>query len=240
MLSITQSQLDGIFDKLSKESPDHIYDVLRHVGKNSLYIFASRILGYKDMTLATHGPICEMLQSEGTRKMVCVPRSCFKSSLVSIAYPLWRLVNDPNLRILIDSELYRNSKAFLREIKQHIEGEKFKAIFGDIRGDTWTESEIVISTRTKILKEASISVGGIGTQKTGMHFDAVCFDDLNSENNTRNSEQAEKVIEHYRYAYSLLEPWGTVVIAGTRYASNDVLGHILQHECDVEIEDVAY
>lgn len=202
----------------------------RESARSSLYFTAKYILGFKDVNQRTHGEIIELLQSKNPRKLICVPRGCLKSSLACVAYPIWLLINDPNLRILIDSELYTNSSTFLREIKQHVQAPSFKNLFGDWKSKVWNESEIIIGKRTKTLKEASISVGGIGTTKVGQHFDVIIGDDYNSPSNTNTTENAKKVVDHYRYNISILEPKGTYVVIGTRYAQSDLIGHLLENE----------
>lgn len=161
-----------------------------------------------------------------------MPRGSLKSSLCSVAYPIWRLIKDPNERILIDSELYTNSKNFLREIKGHLAAEPLTNLFGPFRSrnQVWTEGQIIIAQRNVIKKDASISCSGIGAEKTGSHYTAVIADDMNSKNNSNTREGRQKVIDHYRMYVSLLEPGGTLVIVGTRYATDDLIGHIIDNE----------
>lgn len=198
--------------------------------KNSLYLTSRNLLGYKDVNKRTHGEIINALESENKRKLICVPRGCLKSSLACVAYPIYLLINDPNLRILVDSELYTNSATFLREIKSHVQSKDFVSLFGNWKTKVWNESEIVISRRTKKLKEASITVGGVGTTKVGQHYDVIIGDDYNSPSNTNSSENAKKVIQHYRYNLSILEPGGVYAVVGTRYSASDLIGHILDNE----------
>lgn len=200
--------------------------------KNSLYLTAKHLLGFKDVTRNTHGRIIGILESTGQRKLICVPRGCLKSSLASVAYPIWRLIREPNLRILVDSELYTNSKNFLREIKGQLERTELINLFGPFVSKTWNEGEIIINQRTRVLKEASITAAGIGTTKVGQHYDLIIGDDYNSQNNTNTPENAKKVIDHYRYNISILEPEGTYVIIGTRYSELDLIGHILTTEVE--------
>lgn len=205
-------------------------DALKGFYKSDLFLTAQVLLGMADINHATHGDIIEVLESEHKRKLICVPRGCLKSSIACIAYPIWLLINNPSLRILIDSELYTNSATFLRQIKAHMLSREFQSVFGDWKTKVWNEAEIIIAAREKTLKEASITVGGIGTTKVGQHFDVIIGDDYNSPQNTNTPENAEKVIQHYRYNLSILEPTGTYVVIGTRYASNDLIGWILANE----------
>jgi hypothetical protein len=198
----------------------------------SLYSLARAGLKYKDINLATHGGIIKTLESKDKRKLICVPRGCLKSSLACVAFPIWLLINNPDLRILIDSELYTNSATFLREIKGHLSSPLFSMLFGEFKSSCWNESEIIIKQRTRNLKEASITVGGVGTTKVGQHYDVIIGDDYNSPSNTANPEQAKKVIDHYRMNTSILENDGTYVIIGTRYAETDLIGHIIRNEIE--------
>ncbi len=136
---------------------------------------------------------------------------------------------------MLDSEIYSNSKNFLREIKSHLESEKLKSLYGEFKNSTlWNEGEILIQQRTKIYKEASITASGIGAEKTGQHYSIIICDDLNSPTNSATKEGRDKVIQHYRYLTSILEPDGTLVVIGTRYAELDIPGFVLRNEIENE------
>jgi len=204
---------------------------LAELYKGSLYATAKDLLGYKDMTSNCHGEMVKALTENTKQKLIIMPRGTFKTSIGSVAYPIWLLLNNPNARILLDSELYTNSKNRLREIKQHLESDRMVSLFGEFKTrGVWSESEIVIKQRTKILKEASITCSGIGAGKTGFHADYIIADDLNSPLNSNSPEACQKVVDHYRYYQSILDPGGTLVVIGTRYAALDVPGFILEHE----------
>lgn len=198
--------------------------------RQSLYLTAKILLGYKDLTWRTHGPVIAALEAETIRKLIVMPRGSFKSSLVSVAYPVWCLLKDPNLRILIDSEIYKNSKNFLREIRGHFENEQLVRLFGKFKSTTWNEGEIIISQRNRILKEASITCSGIGAEKTGQHYDMIVMDDLNSPSNSNTPEACIKVVDHFKYTQAILDPGGTLVLVGTRYSANDAIQFVLDNE----------
>lgn len=223
-------------DALKGLTPKQKLIVLNKVAKEelskNLYLF-TKFLGYEDIDKKVHGEIIHSLESDTKRKIICVPRGSYKSSIASIAYPIWLLIKNPNLRILIDSELYTNSATYLHAIKMHLESEKMTDIFGEFKSDiVWRDDAIVIKQRTKNLKEPSISVGGIGTKKVGLHFDYIIGDDLNSPQNSATKDQREKVISHFRYNLNILEPDGTYIIIGTRYSEDDLIGWILREVID--------
>lgn len=214
-------------------------EILRHLlaetYKRSLFKTARHLLGYSQMTWETHGPICQALEAQSTRKLIVVPRGAFKSSICSISYPIWLLLNNPNSRIMIDSELYSNSTTYLRAIKQHLESERVVELFGRFRNESvWNESEIIIAQRTAPTKEPSITCGGIGTTRVGMHYDYIIGDDYNSPKNSSTLEGCQKIVAHYRYNLSILDPGGTYAIVGTRYSAGDLIGWILENELGMD------
>lgn len=204
-----------------------------HIFRNSLFLTATKLLGYKDVNWRTHGEMIHALEAHTKRKLLVMPRGTFKSSLGSVAYPIWCLLRDPNERILIDSEVYTNGKNFLREISSHLLSERMTDLFGSFRGPVWNEGEIIIAQRNRVSKEASITASGIGAEKTGQHYDRIVMDDLNSPSNSATPEGRNKVINHYRYNMAILEPHGTAAIIGTRYAANDAIGFVLQNEMGI-------
>lgn len=195
--------------------------------KGSLYHFC-HFLGYREVNPRTHGEMIAALESSHPRKLITVPRGSFKSSIASIAYPIWLVLRNPDIRILIDSKVYSNAVLYLRVIKEHLKSEIFIEVFGDLEGSVWKESGIVVNTRTKRLKEPSITAGGIGTTRVGMHYDCIIGDDYNDRENSKTSELAQGVIDHFRYNLNILEPDGEYVVIGTRYSEDDLIGFILR------------
>ena len=214
-----------------EEQMEGLREGLRQSYKQSLYHTAKHLFGYRDMTMRTHGDMIRALEAKTERKLIVMPRGTFKSSIGSVAYPIWCLMNDPNHRILLDSELYTNSKNFLREITAHIKSDRFIQLFGDWQSSkNWNESEITITARTKTYKESSITCGGVGTAKTGQHYSTIIGDDYNSANNSQTLEGRQKIIRHYQMNLAILEPGGTYVIIATRYSVDDICGFILDTE----------
>lgn len=175
--------------------------------------------------------------------LLLMPRGTFKSSVVTVAYTCQRILHNPNIRILLDSETFSKAKAFLREVKGHLEeGEEYRAVFKAIHGIypnegrkkelLWTDSQINLACRTVHRKEPSISTGGIDVTKNGMHYDLIICDDLHSEKNVTNKDQINQVIDHWKFAYSLLDPGCPMIIIGTRWDYNDLYQHILDNERD--------
>lgn len=226
--------------------------------KTDLYFLAKEILGYDKMTLATHQELCDYtsvalpsrpelprsydgLDTRKNLSLLLMPRGTFKSSVVTIGFSLQFILNEPNARILIDSETFGKSKAFLREIMDHLmTNERYREVFKAIHGmypytkksemKLWTDSECILPCRNVPKKEPTISCAGIDVTKNGMHYDLVICDDLHSQTNVTNKEQILGVIEHYKLTFSLLDPGKPLIIIGTRWHELDLYGHIIDFE----------
>lgn len=233
-----------------------------------LFFLAKEILGYELMEEGVHGELCKYTESllptrsdkweppketEGenledqykngnTNLLLLMPRGTFKSSVVTIGFSLQFILNDPNARILIDSETFTKAKAFLSEIKDHLENnEAYREIFKTIHGVypdgvnrkkdlLWTDSQVKLACRNRPLKEPTFMVSGIDKTINGMHYDLIIMDDVHSEKNVTNKEQIEQVINHWKYAYSLLDPGKPLIVIGTRWHYLDLYNHILKYE----------
>jgi len=227
--------------------------------KTDLYFLCREILGYDKMTPHTHQELCDYTTSIlpshpglptnpefDPRKnllLLLMPRGTFKSSVVTIGFTLQFILNEPNARVLIDSETFGKSKAFLREIIDHLtNNEAYRDVFKAIHGvypfttksqmKLWTDSEVILPCRNVPKKEPTISCAGIDVTKNGMHYDLIICDDLHSEQNVTNKELIQKVIDHYKLAFSLLDPGKPMIVIGTRWDYNDLYQHIMDFEAE--------
>lgn len=226
--------------------------------KTDLYYLAKNILGYSKMEPHVHQELCDYTTSvlpnppqlerqyDGfdPRKnllLLLEPRGIFKTSVVTISFTLQYFLNDPNARILLDSETFGKSKAFLREIQDHLmNNEKYREVFKAIHGmypytkksqmKLWTDSQIILPCRNTPKKEPSISCAGIDVTQNGMHYDLIIGDDLHSEKNVTNREQIQQVVDHYRLIFSLLDPGKPLILIGTRWHELDLYQYIIDYE----------
>lgn len=213
----------------------------RDAAKRSLFFFTKYVLGYTRLTEHLHEQLCGWVQNVANRKaLVLVPRGFYKTTICTIAYPLWLLVNDPDQTILIATHTMTYSQKVLREIKGHFEkNPTFRKMFGgeggiipsDFKATKWAESEIVIP-RNRTVKESSIEVIGVGGSSVGSHFRTIIEDDLVDEDNLISAEQMGKVIDWHKYAVSLLRDPSDDrrLVVGTRWAFFDLYSHVKSEE----------
>ena len=213
----------------------------------SFFDFCEDSLGYHDMN-AEHRALCEFINGPtdpGKRihykrnkklfNLILMPRYTFKSCVATVGYSLYRLLFDPNIRILIYSDATSKAQGFLTSVKNHIMGKvdnsKFRAQWGEWETDPkkgkWNESAIIVKTRSTASAEPSIETAGIETSLVGRHYDLIIFDDIVSDKNVTTKEQMDKTSECYSKALSLLRPGGEVLMVGTRWHFGDLYGRII-------------
>lgn len=209
--------------------PQHVESMTEFERKLwDLFIFSKRILGYDQISKLHMEWFETLLKNQFI--LLLAPRGHLKSTTISICYALWRLVQDHNTRILIVNETLSNARNFLREIKSHlIENPRFRSKYGawDMTASKWSEDSVVIP-RTRISKEASLSVGGVLGNLVSLHNDIIIADDPVSDKNSYTPHQRQKLLNWFRSVIlPSLEPNGQLILTGTRWHSDDLYNHIL-------------
>ncbi len=208
---------------------------------SDLYVFAKHVLGYQDIEDVPHRDLCDTVMDPRKRKLVLYPRGHFKSTIATISYMLWRIVRDPDIRILVTSAELRNSIKFLREAKGHIESnETFRALFGDLTNleGKWTEDEIEVKTRRRPRKEPTVQIGSVGTSKVSQHYDLIIADDIVNRESVTTKDQIEKTELYYKDLLDLLEPTGDLLVIGTRWHWDDLYSRLIANADDRWLVDV--
>lgn len=218
-----------------------VLELRRRKGLEDLYFFDREILGYQQMAESPHRLMCDGCQHGSRKQLDLWPRGHFKSSCITIGYAIQRIVQNPDIRILIGNVVLDTAKNFLREIKGQFEkNEEFRMLYGDFvnKDDKWTETEIIVKSRTKTHKEPTITVAGVGKSLTGNHYDLILGDDIVNRDTVNTLEQIEKTRQWWADAMSLLEPNGEVRLIGTRYHYADLYGYLITNmsrEYDVHV-----
>jgi len=198
----------------------------RQFGRESLFYFTKFCLGYAELQPNPHKEVCKFAEDIAGKDRFGLdlePRGSFKTSIFSQALPVWLLLRNPNVRILLDSQVLQNSMDNLGVVKAHLASERFRYLFGDYCGNHWSQEEITISKRTMHnLKEPSVRCASPERVQVGPHYDFIIADDLVSDINSKTLEQRRMVKDHFRLLFSLLEPDGKIIVVGTRWHYDDV------------------
>jgi len=181
--------------QLSQLPPDDIADPgvieqlrlkYRALAKRSLYFLAKAVLGFKDMTLFTHWEYCKFIQDLRNRREIdLLPRGCFKTSIGTIAFVIWLLINNPNYLILIANQSAGNAYRMLNEIEEHLDGRNamMRWLFPEMikpqaRWEPWSNEHMTIPCRDIISGTPSVTACGVGKKIESWHFNVIIKDDL--------------------------------------------------------------
>ncbi len=232
-------------DENDKQLDTSTIKKLRDYGKTSLFFLARAILGFKDLDKDVHKPICEQLQNwkKDPKVIITLPRDWFKSSIGSVAYPIFRAINDPDIRILITQNSFSNACKKLNAIKQLFEKNALlRALYPEILPDgsgKWS-AECLTLNRTAAHPEGTFEAAGTGTAVTSRHYDLIIEDDtvapekdaLKGIVQQPTQLEIEKAIGWHRIATPLqLHPTKSQrVVIGTRWAERDLIGWVLDNE----------
>ena len=220
---------------------DHI---VRQYSRQSLFYFARNILGY-DLINEDNQKWCIDIQnkliplfnvpkvdavklSHITKFLRLYPRETFKSTIFTVALPIWLLLLYPDLSIVLGSKVNAQAEAFFGEIKGHYESNaKFRYYFGNWTGPVWTNSDIIVSKRTKVgIKEPSIMAVGQRTTLTGTHADMGIIDDLVTERDRDSAAEREKSNNFFRDFEDLVRRGGITLVLGTHWHFTDAYARI--------------
>ena len=212
-------------------SEDRKTEKIKELCKSSLYFLCTSFLGYKDWDVV-HDDVEKFLVKPAARKALLLPRGHLKSSLVTIGYSIQRMLENPNVRILIANNVWDMSRKFLSEIKGLLEGSQLKYIFGDFRSERWNQDDCIVAQRVNARKESTFQTTGIEAEQTGGHYDVIILDDLTGFNNSQTADQREKTKRYRRSMINLLEPGGTLIEIGTRWHLDDTFSVIFESEME--------
>ncbi len=229
---------------------DFAINRLRTKCKESLFFLSYAVLGFDDFTKEIHRPVCRALQNYkvNTRLLIVFPRDWFKSTMGSVAYPIWRAIDNCNVRILVTQNSFSNACKKLNAIKQIFEKNKlFRTLFPELlpRPKSVWSKECLTVNRESAHPEGTFEAAGTGTAVTSRHYDLIIEDDTVSPEKDAMTDimqqptkmDIEKAIGWHRVAYPLLlhPSKSQRVVIGTRWAIYDLIGWILENNTDFKL-----
>lgn len=185
-------------------------------------------------------------RGDGRKKLILIPRGHLKSSVITVAYTVWRILKNPRLRVLIANATASNAFKFVRQIKwqfthnKHIQRlwpELFLTMEQILRENiTWTKNEMCVPRQAEYeLGESTVEGIGVGGNLVSRHYDMIISDDLVNNKNVKTPYLIEAVHEWYQLMHSLLEPGGEEIIIGTRWDYLDLYSTLLSQKEHTEV-----
>lgn len=169
-----------------------------------------------------------------SRQLILMPRGHYKSTLMAVGRTLWRIYQNPNIRIFIGSADFGLSKSIIREIKTYLEDEELQEKVWNNRPHkegrlvpemdkvgkqrrqshdseandkkiVWRADAIQV-VRDDILKEPTVVAGSVGATATGFHYDEIVFDDVVTFDNIDTEPKRDRLFRWIYDMESVLDP----------------------------------
>src|SRR5215831_2190731 len=226
----------NLLDVARASDTPEFYEHLKKEALRSPYFFAKEIAGYKELTKDLHQPVLLWLwEMESIRRRgLLMPRRFYKSSMVK-GYILWRIVQNPEIRVLFVGENDLVGAKNLADIKWNIQQNTlFQALFPNVvpgdYGKSWSETAITVP-RKKSFDEPTIQTIGIGAKHTGFHYDIIVYDDPIGLVAAKSPAEMRRAIDWFRAAPGLLDSSESEeIMVGTRWKHGkaDLYGWIME------------
>lgn len=186
----------------------------------------------------------ERILTKGLKRLgIILPRSWLKTTVCSIAYPMWRAARDKNFRALLAQNTFKNACSKNKVIKTLFEkGSLFQALFPALlpRSDcTWAAESLCVN-RDKPWAESTFEAAGTRTQVTSRHYDVINQDDTVAPDKDDLGEDAlmpskqdiEQAIGWHKLVPPLLlDPMDSQeLITATRWYVEDLVAWVQAHE----------
>lgn len=184
---------------------------------------------------------CPVIYKEGHsakiwhKMMLMAPRNHSKTSVFSVAYPMWRILKNRNVRIVLVSQASSQSESFLRQIVLTFERDsRLKHVFGQIiptMPDKWNANEIIVARDRLDLKDPTVSTVGTGGAILSKRADLVICDDILNPANTKTQLQRDQVRAwFYEVLNPVLEPeTGQMLVVGTAWHLDDLYHQLMRN-----------
>ena len=164
------------------------------------------------------------------RILINIPPNHAKSITVTVDYVTWKIVNNPNFRVLIVSQTQRLAADFLYAIKQRLTHPMYEELQQAYAAGVGFKSKTASWQATRVTfgdelresseKDPNLEAVGIGGQIYGKRADMIIIDDAVTLSNANDFERQIKWLT--QDVRSRLNPTGKLIVIGTRVAAVDL------------------
>ena len=181
--------------------------------------------------------VCGLCDTRIDKLMLIVGPGAGKSQLLSITYPAWLLGGDPTQTIIGVSGAENLAQGFMTAVMDLIQHNvAWPLIYPDVKPDKeagWSTTNAFVTGRRIGVPDANFWAGGLTSRVlVGKHGRTLILDDLHNADNSQTEEMCKQVVR--RYYNTLLgraDPMGCrFVLAGRRWHTNDIYGHLKNSE----------
>ena len=165
--------------------------------------------------------------------IINTPPGHAKSTTITMNYVTYKIVTNPNFRVVIISKTETMAKKFLQGIKRRLTQPAFKELIADFAppdgfeksSEVWTSTMIYFGHGDSDEKDPNVQVLGIGQQIYGARADLIILDDVEDLNN------AHQYATHLDYIMQdVMTRDAPLLVVGTRVAPVDIYSELLNPE----------
>ncbi|MFC3833088.1 MULTISPECIES: hypothetical protein [Deinococcus] len=202
--------------------------IIRDAGERDFEFFQRQILQIPEEFIRPHQLGWVDSFETYTKVMLLAPREHLKSSTLT-AYLLWKVLYNPELRILIVTISDSLASGMLNRVKTILEtNPRIKKLFGDVKGNGIWGAEGLTLKRKNVYTEPTIKAIGVGTAAVGSRCDLLICDDLTDSQKADSPAERLKLSERFfGELSSLVFAGGRTIVLGTRKSKDDLYSEIL-------------
>lgn len=238
---------DSVQGSSGGDQQEEIRQYFRRKCRSSLYFLAKAVLGYSDLRTHPHKELADFIQDlSNKRTLDLYPRGTYKTTIGTIAFSIWYLLNYPNHYILIANQTASKAERMLLEIESHLDGGNpiMNWLFPEFikpspRHKPWNSSEMMLPNTARTVRSGtpSIMTIGVGGKAESLHFHVIINDDLIGEKAMESETVMLDAIAWHDYSVSLfVSPrHGVERMHGTRWSMSDIYSVVLR---DPEYESI--
>ena len=178
------------------------HDEIKKKCDDSLFYFTYYIVS-DWVTHSFHKPICDWFQDELQRGqrfiLVMLPRGHLKTTTFNIAFNLWLITHNPDIRILVAMASGREAWRKCGKMQRKILSAEFKHFWPhlvpNIADVVWNKGEFEVVRNHEDLEEPTITGLGTETKMTGGHYDVHVLDDPIDGLGAASEVQSQRAID---------------------------------------------
>jgi len=177
--------------------------------------------------------LTKISKGKGGRLIVNMPPRHTKSEFASYLFPAWYIGKFPKKKIMQVSHNAELSARFGSKVRNLIDSQEYKNIFGDVR----LREDSKAKGRWETNHGGEYYAAGVGGSITGRGADLLIIDDPHTEQDAMSDSAMERAYEWYSSGpRQRLQPGGNILLVMTRWAQDDLTGRLLKSQSDIKAD----
>jgi len=159
------------------------------------------------------------------------PRDHGKSTLYCFVLPLWEMVRDPHVRILLVSKTLDLASRFVTTLRQEVEtNPRIRHVYGLLKPETpraWNRYALFLR-RERNIREPTVRALGLLGSCAGLRADLIVADDIIDSESCFFRRQRDRIHQWFLSELTpVLEAEGRMIVVGTRKHNDDLYARLM-------------